>query len=108
MRQSQPVAGQGVAAENRKLREELARARKRMSTAQQNKTSAANDGEAPLAAAPRAVSRSYSGTATASEPGSAASGGIVQRLTTLKLLYEKKLITKAEYDAKRKEIIEKF
>jgi hypothetical protein len=108
MRQSQPVASQGVAAENRKLREELARARKRMSTAQQNKTSTASNGEAPLAAAPRAFSSSYSGTATAREPGSAASGGIVQRLTTLKLLYEKKLITKAEYDAKRKEIIEKF
>ena len=95
-------AGQGPSQENRRLREQLARARKRMAQQQQETQ--------PLtgaAAAHGGSSTARPGVANAGA-GATADEGIVQRLTTLKALYDKKLITKAEYDAKRKEILEKF
>jgi hypothetical protein len=51
-------------------------------------------------------------TATAStpsrQPSRASKSGIEGRLSKLKQLYEKKLITEEEYDAKRKAIVEDY
>jgi len=113
LQQQTPVADGSLSAENRKLREELARARQRMSGEQRN-NAADSYGEtrvATAAAAAPVMAGNSGNTVTSRESGAeaiGASGDIVQRLTTLKTLYDKKLITSAEYDAKRKEILEKF
>jgi hypothetical protein len=119
VQQQQPVANYELSAENRKLREELARARKRMSQDQEVPESGSYGAAQNAPATPAPVmsstaveprdsgsireTRGYNDTA-----GNRDSDDIVQRLTTLKALYDKQLITGAEYDAKRKEILQKY
>lgn len=93
--------------ENRKLREELARMRKK----------AAEDGM-PVTDVPDTTNREpvasttteyiNSNTASAGPATMGKATSIQQRLTVLKNLYEQDLIKEEEYDAKRKEILEDF
>ncbi|HEX7688584.1 MAG TPA: SHOCT domain-containing protein, partial [Burkholderiaceae bacterium] len=55
---------------------------------------------APPVVAPAAVAPAH-----AASPAPAATPDAEQRLTTLKRLYEKGLITKSEYEKKRQEIL---
>ena len=112
-------AGSSLSAENRKLREELARMRKQ--TVESGEAPAAFDSSpqqpAYNTALPEPVSRPVinnpvpAATARTMNPGTSTSGNvsvIQQKLAVLKDLYDKGLIKEDEYDAKRKEILKDF
>lgn len=106
----QPATGYELSAENRRLREQLARERKRMSEGNLEKSSL-DTGEVRTTPARPTVNSSAveyraveNNNINRKEPDT----DIVRRLTTLKSLYDKRLITSDEYDAKRKEILDKF
>lgn len=108
----QPVAGYELSAENRRLREQLARERKRMAEGRQE-TSNLDYGEVRTAPArpPAANTNPVEYRQASNNPDikqKETDDEIVRRLTTIKSLYDKKLITSDEYDAKRKEILDKY
>ena len=113
MPRQQPAPGYELSAENRRLREELARERKRMSEGGQETPDRDQDYGAARAAPVSSVASSsppveYRAPEKTNSNTNQTDTDIVRRLTTLKSLYDKQLITSDEYDAKRKEILDKY
>jgi len=103
------VPERGLSAENRRLREELARARKNMSQGDSqaqsvNYREVENNSPQPVFTQPAPVAP----VEYKAEENNTESTDIVQRLSTLKTLCDKQLITNQECDAKRREILEQF